>query len=319
VELVLLILGTLFAGGLVIAVLRFGDRHRLDSDGAVFLWVFPFVGALSVLPGFLLYALADGWAVLAWGGWGEGLFLWTVNAPVEEIAKYGSFVLAATLLRTLREPQDGCLQGAATGLGFGLVENFLYGLSGGVPLFLLRTLVSLPGHVIYGAVWGGYHGFESYQGRGHIRRWWVPLLALVPAAFSHALFNTLILVEAPLALAVLADGLLLAFGLFLYFRLRDLSPSRLRRPLKDWRRAIPETEHALALNPRSATLHRRLAAYLLAGGRPQQALDSLAELAPDPWTQFYRAAARRALNPSASALPPEAALDPALFRRLSGG
>lgn len=317
-ELLLLSLVTAVAGGLVLRLLRSLDRHRL-AGGAVFLWSFPLAGALSVVPGLILYKIAEFIGPPLPGQWGEVVFIWTVNAPVEEIAKYTSFVLLSTLLRSLREPQDGALQGAATGLGFGLIENLLYGLSGGPGLFLLRTAVSLPGHVIYGAVWGGYHGFESYQGRGRVRRWWVPLLALVPASFSHALFNTLVLVDAPLAVALFADGLLLGFGLFLFFRLQALSPSRLRRPLKQWRRAIPETEHALDLNPQSDILRRRLAAYLLAGAQPQRALEVLVPLPDHPWTLFYRAACRRALHPSRDPLPPEASLDPKLFRRLSGG
>lgn len=315
----LLLLGTsLAAGGAVFFLLSHANRSRLDSDTGM-LWAFPWAGAFSVLPGFALYALAA--QVLPLGGdrWSEILFIWVVNAPVEEIAKYLSFVLLTILLRSLREPQDGVLQGAATGLGFALVENLLYGLSGGWQLLLLRTIVSLPGHVIYGAVWGGYHGFEAYQGRGRIRRWSVPLLALVPAAFAHALFNTLVLVQAPLEYALLGDGLTLALGLFLFFRLRALSPSFHRRPLRQWRQAIPETEHALALNPHSTALRRRLAAYHLAGGQPRLALQVLQPLDDEPWTRFYRQAAQRRLDPRPSDSPPEAALNPALFRVLSGG
>lgn len=318
-ELALLLGLSFVCGAGVLALLRHFDRHRLDKAGTVVLLLFPLAGALAILPGFLFYAAAGILLPLKTGAWDDVLFIWAVNAPGEELAKYAAFVLFSTLLKSLREPQDGLLQGAATGLGFGLVENFLYGLADGWETLVLRSFFSLPGHIVYGAVWGAYHGFEVYQGSGRVVRWWIPLLALVPAVFAHAMFNTLVLVDAPLVLALAADGLTLGFGLFLYFRLRDLSPARLRRPLKDWPLAIPETEHALVLNPGSEVLRRRLAAYLLAAAQPGRALSVLEGLPDDPWTLFYRAAALRALDPSFSGLPPEAVLDPRLFRRLSGG
>jgi RsiW-degrading membrane proteinase PrsW (M82 family) len=316
VELLLLPAITLAAGSLVLVLLRQLDRRRLDRSGTVFLFVFPLVGALSVVPGFVLYAAsALVFPPVQAGRWGQILFVWTVNAPVEELAKYLCFAVAAHGLRSLREPRDGVLQGAATGLGFGLVENFLYGLSGGWVLLLVRTLVSLPGHVIYGAVWGGYHGFEVYQGKGRVVRWWVPLLALVPAAFSHATYNTFALLGSPLAVTLAADVLTLGFGVFLYRRLG--SALDLRLPLKEWRRALPDLEHALALNPRSAVLRRRLAAYLLAGSQPARALSVLEPLGEDPWTLFYRDAARSRLDPELP-LPLSSRLNPRLFRALSG-
>jgi RsiW-degrading membrane proteinase PrsW (M82 family) len=320
VGLVLLILATFVFGGAAVLLLQRWNRSRLDPAGAVFLWAFPVVGALSVLPGFALYALADTFLPPAGTGrWAQILFVWTVNAPAEELAKYLCFALAARWLSSLREPQDGSLQGAATGLGFALVENALYGLSGGWELWGVRTVLSLPGHVIYGAVWGGYHGFEVYQGKGRVVRWWVPALALVPAAFSHAAYNTLSIAGAPLLFTLATDTLTLGFGLFLFLRLRALSPAQQRRPLRQWSLAIPELEHALALNPRSDTLRQRLAAYCLAAHRPQRALEVLEAAGEGPWTQFYRDAARLRLGLSEGSRAPESSrLNPALFRKLSG-
>lgn len=318
-EPLLLFTFSLALGGALLFVLARSHGPRFDPVRTGELGVFVLVGGLSVVPGFFLYALADAVFPPASHRAGQVLFIWTVNAPGEELAKYLCFALTATLLRTIREPHDGSLQGAATGLGFGLVENFLYGLSGGWQLLLLRSLVSLPGHIIYGAVWGGYHGFEVYQGRGRLSRAWVPLLALVPAIFAHAVFNTLALVGAPLAFAVAGDALILGFGAFLFLRLRALSPSRVRRPLREWHLAIPELEHALDLNPRSTSLRCRLAAYHLVADQPERALAVLASLPNLPWVAFYRAAALFRKNSASSPVPPEASLDPKLFRRLSGG
>ncbi|MEI8093935.1 MAG: PrsW family glutamic-type intramembrane protease [Spirochaetales bacterium] len=328
-ELLVLLGLSVASGGLVLSFLKRLDRHRSDKGGQTFVWIFVAAGALSVLPSLGLYQLSPLWFQRSSGEtWQQILYIWLVNAPVEELGKYLTFALVATLLKTIREPQDGSLQGAQVGLGFALVENFLYGLSGGWPLLLLRAFVSLPGHMVYGAVWGGYHGYEVYHGKGKVLRWSTPALALVPAVFSHALFNTLATVGVGLEFNLLADAATLGFGIFLYSRLTAVSPYRSRRPWKDWARAIPELEHALVVNPQSFLLRQRLAGYLLASGDGEAALQQLEvaeSLAPgDRWTEFYREAARiRVGNGRGGAnrdseTPEVAALNPGLFKALSG-
>jgi RsiW-degrading membrane proteinase PrsW (M82 family) len=300
------------------------DRHRFDKGGRTLSWIFLAAGAFSVLPSLMLYQLSPLWFTRASGAtWQQILYIWLVNAPVEELGKYATFAVVATLLRTIREPQDGSLQGAQVGLGFALVENFLYGLSGGWELLLLRVFVSLPGHMVYGAVWGGYHGYEVYQGKGKVAHWSTPALALVPAVFSHALFNTLATVGVGLQWNLLADFTTLVFGVFLYTRLTAASPYRQRRAWKQWALAIPEMEHALAVNPDSLVLRQRLAGYLLAkrdGQRALAELETAESLSPgDAWTAFYRAAAQRQLSRRTDdELPETAALDPVLFKALAG-
>ena len=188
---------------------------------------FVVIGALTLIPGYGLYALAGALGLTPGPGLtSRVLFVWTVNAPVEELAKFLGFVLGARLLHSIRQPRDGLLQGAATGLGFGLGENLLYALADGPSVFFLRAVTSLPGHVLYGAVWGGYYGYEVCHGKGRVLRPWVPLLALFPAVFSHALYNSLIQAGAPSGWTLLADGLTWAFGIFLFIHLKPGGPSR---------------------------------------------------------------------------------------------
>jgi len=328
-ELVVLLALSGASGAAVLWSLRRLDPHRWDKGAQGFAWLFVLAGAFSVLPSLALYQLSPLWFHRTSSEtWQSILYIWLVNAPVEELGKYLTFVIVALVAKSIREPQDGSVQGAQTGLGFALVENFLYGLAGGWELLLLRAFVSLPGHMVYGAVWGGYHGYEVYQGRGKVRRWSTPLLALVPAVFSHALFNTLATLRLPLFYNLLADAALLAFGVYLYHRLTEVSPYRQRRAWKDWARAIPELEHALALNPDSLVLRQRLAGYLLAGGEGSRALEEIQkaeELAPgDRWNEFYRQAALVRLEGGSSRtsesepLPAVAGLNPGLFKALSG-
>jgi RsiW-degrading membrane proteinase PrsW (M82 family) len=285
---------TLVLGWFLLKLLDLGKGAGGDKSSSAVLFRFVFVGSFAILPALIVYAFFELLPFAGAQGNGKFLWVWLVNAPLEELTKFLCFYLLSRRLNSIREPLDGLLQGAATGLGFALVENFQYALGGGLGLFWLRSLVSLPGHVIYGAVWGGYYGFEYYQGRGKIHRPYLVVLALVPAIFAHGVFNTALDAGWGLAAALLVDVLALVLVIVLYKSLRRASPYRI-----DWndlgREQIQkELEHAVALNSSSATLVRKWGAALLAKGKLFQAQEvflQAAQVRPlDPWNDFWAAA-----------------------------
>ena len=293
-KLVLVTASTLVLGWFLLKLLGLGKRGGSDKSSSAVLLRFVFVGSFAILPALLAYSLFENLPFAGAHGNGKFLWVWLVNAPLEELTKFLCFYLLSRRLNSIREPSDGLLQGAATGLGFALVENFQYALGGGIGLFWLRSLVSLPGHVIYGAVWGGYYGFEYYQGRGKIQRPYLVALALVPAVFAHGVFNTALDAGWGLGAALLVDVLALVLVLVLYQVLRKASPYRI-----DWnelgREQIQdELEHAAALNSDSAPLVRKWGAALLARGKLLQAQEvfrQAAQVRPlDPWNDFWAAA-----------------------------
>jgi RsiW-degrading membrane proteinase PrsW (M82 family) len=132
-----------------------------------------------------------------------------VAAPiVEEYAKF--FVVKNTVYRTREfdEPIDGIIYAAAVGLGFATLENIIYVFSSletsflfAVQTSIVRALISVPGHVLFSAMWGfalGQARFTPGAARdGVVRR------GLFMAMLSHALFNFLLFWNLGFAVLVL--------------------------------------------------------------------------------------------------------------------
>ena len=139
----------------------------------------------------------------------KGLLLTVIAAPIiEEYLKY--FVVRRTIFNHAEfdEPMDGIVYAAAAALGFASAENALYLLtasaapqsfqitmgstsaSGAVwTVFVLRALLSVPGHVLFSSAWGYALGRAKFSEEGSRRKLIVKGLSL--AMLMHGLFNFL--------------------------------------------------------------------------------------------------------------------------------
>lgn len=158
------------------------DRSTREGAGPMaraFLW-----GTLSVIPALILEIM--------FGTAGQGatmLECFLVIGPAEELAKF------LATLRTIKnepefdEPSDGIVAAAAVALGFAFAENLGYfaGASGG--LMLVRSVLSVPGHVLfavfYGAAIGRYRCLPGASAWGLVR-------GLAMASAVHGLFDALL-------------------------------------------------------------------------------------------------------------------------------
>jgi protease PrsW len=122
--------------------------------------------------------------------------LWIAAVP-EEIAKVGIIAVVALKSREFDEPMDGVVYGAAVGLGFAAVENFLYVTQNAnvIEVAVMRGIMSVPFHGAVGAIAGGYIASARFGGAlGAHRHYGWPrarlfvLAWLVPVAL-HALFD----------------------------------------------------------------------------------------------------------------------------------
>lgn len=141
------------------------------------------------------------------------LFLIVVIAPiVEEYAKYSVVRRTVYTHSEFNEPIDGIIYAAAAALGFASVENTLYLISAYSSsltsresvdtfsavsqVFVIRALLSVPGHGLFSSMWGDALGWakhtEAHRGKTLIRR------GLLCSFVLHSLFNGL-LVTVPLA------------------------------------------------------------------------------------------------------------------------
>ena len=131
------------------------------------------------------------------------LFFFVVVGPIEESVKLLAVRLYAYTDDRFDAVIDGAVYGAIAGLGFVVIENFVYiaqnvdmseltvgvaALGAGDGIAALRALAG-PGHVVYSAFAGYYLGLAKFnpENRGPII-----VKGLVLAAAIHALYNTLV-------------------------------------------------------------------------------------------------------------------------------
>jgi len=117
-----------------------------------------------------------------------------VAPVVEELAKYLVVRKGVYSASEFDEPMDGIVYAAAAALGFASLENVLYfhqSLQDDslAAVFILRSMLSTPGHVLWSSVWGAALGLAKFMdpadGRILVGR------ALVSAMLLHALFNAI--------------------------------------------------------------------------------------------------------------------------------
>lgn len=153
-----------------------------------------------------------------------------IVAPItEELGKYLVVRWGVYNHIEFDEPVDGIVYAAAAALGFASIENVFYLLgsyyapteiadgvsasSAVLTLFVIRGLLSVPGHALWASLWGYALGVAKFsppdKARGLIRN------GLLLSMFSHGLFNGLLVIFPPLALGVL---ILIPLGWRMTFR-----------------------------------------------------------------------------------------------------
>lgn len=119
-----------------------------------------------------------------------GCFL--VIGPCEEISKFLAVRLYVYRHREFDEPLDGIIYAAAAALGFASLENVLYVIdwhTGHVQWGTLgvRSLLALPGHVMFAITWGYALGRQRFDARYRV---WPMVLV---ASALHGLYDFLLI------------------------------------------------------------------------------------------------------------------------------
>jgi RsiW-degrading membrane proteinase PrsW (M82 family) len=184
-----------------------------------------------------------------------------IVGPVEELSKFAVFIALAGIMGSIKEPRDGILQAASVALGFALVENILYAYSGGLIVLLVRSILTIVGHMTYAIIWGFTWGAYKYTSWGENKspdRFYV-IPSILFAAMFHGLYNTLLEYGYPL-IAISTD--LLTVGLFFLIHryVRDNSPYK-KYSLKEYKQAIPVLKMGLNKYPKSYELNKRMGVF----------------------------------------------------------
>jgi len=131
---------------------------------------------------------------LAIGQFGEAVFTsFAIAGFVEEAFKFIALYLLVWRSRELNEPVDGIVYAVFISLGFAGVENVLYVFNpqlGGWSTALMRAVVSVPAHGLFGIIMGYHFAIARFEPHSKNLR---IFMAFFAAWVAHGVYNTILL------------------------------------------------------------------------------------------------------------------------------
>lgn len=127
---------------------------------------------------------------------------------IEEFFKWFLLMLVIYHHIEFDDPYDGILYGVSLSLGFATVENVLYLLSYGVDTALMRALLPVSSHALFGVVMGFYLGKAKFS-RLRSEKTWLALSLGVPMIL-HIIYNATLLLPGKW------DYIIIPFMIFLW-------------------------------------------------------------------------------------------------------
>ena len=115
----------------------------------------------------------------------------------EELSKFLIFMLLIWRDKNFDEYFDGIVYATFIGLGFACVENIQYVFSYGFQTGVVRALLSVPGHFLFGVVMGYFLSLAKFHPE---KRGTYMISGLLLAMFAHGLFDWLLMVASVLPL-----------------------------------------------------------------------------------------------------------------------
>ena len=115
----------------------------------------------------------------------------------EELCKFIIFMIFIWRDKNFDEYFDGIVYATFIGLGFACVENIEYVFSFGVQTGVVRALLSVPGHFLFGVVMGYFLSMAKFHPEKRGTYLWSGLLL---AMLAHGLFDWLLMIASYLPL-----------------------------------------------------------------------------------------------------------------------
>jgi RsiW-degrading membrane proteinase PrsW (M82 family) len=244
--------------------------------------IFTLFGMLSAPLSLLFYASRGMEIVAAGTGGNQVFYFFLVVGVCEEAGKLTVFLLLSRLLKSVKDPMDAVIQGAAVGLGFAVVENFFYGMDYGLTTLVVRSVVCIIAHMTYSAL--SAFGFASmrFSQRVSAEHFLLPVKGYLLAVFLHGTSNSLLLLDT-LVPALLVDAISLYILYAILAKEAATSPYQAFPP-RDWMTAVSLISRGIKFDPCNKNLFLRRGFYYLCGDRYPEALEdfkAMARLAED--------------------------------------
>lgn len=130
----------------------------------------------------------------------EGLKYWVVKKKVYDHPAFNEYY-------------DGIIYAVVASLGFAALENIFYVLEGGIYIAVIRALLAVPAHALFGAMMGYYIGLARFEKDKQLSRK-LRMKGLLTAIFFHGLYDFLLLTSSALALFVIP----MILGMYIFVR-----------------------------------------------------------------------------------------------------
>lgn len=266
--LIVLVISIAVAGMWMRILKRFDFSAAVKNSGNPIRGFF-FAGLLSVPTVFVLYVFVGPFILTLTSG--SPLLYQIIHVGlIEEVSKFIIFYVAAVQTNSIKEPRDGILHAASVALAFAIIENILYSFYG-IEVLLVRSVLTVVGHMTYAAIWGYATGVILYTRKADSKEYGNSIIAsaLIIAAIFHGMYNFLLDIgHSGSALLTVLLNLLIALWSLSYLKKR--SPYE-KFPIEKYRSAIPQLEMALASNPRNFALNKRIGLHYIRAGSTEKA------------------------------------------------
>lgn len=142
---------------------------------------------------------------------------WEAGIP-EEFCKWAIFMLIIWRNKNFNEFFDGIVYATFISLGFACVENILYvfgteSFFGAIGTGIMRALLSVPGHFLFGVLMGYYLALAKFDPKN--RRKYL-IYSLVIPMLAHGVFDYILMLTSALSEGIPFIGTVL-FAAFIFF------------------------------------------------------------------------------------------------------
>ena len=108
----------------------------------------------------------------------------------EEICKFIVLFFLIWWNRNFNEYMDGIVYATFVSMGFACLENILYVVGGGLGTGIMRAIISVPGHFLFGVLMGYFFSLAKFSGEGKLG---YLLLSIIVPGVVHGLFDWLLM------------------------------------------------------------------------------------------------------------------------------
>lgn len=181
--------------GILIIIFIF-RKDKVESEPTSLIIKLLILGAVSCIPAIFAETFMGGFkpAEFIEGSVGNALFnAFLVAALCEEVCKFVLLWLGSWKNRSFNYRFDGIVYGVCVAVGFALLENVMYVLSGGLYVALMRGVLAVPLHAFCGVYMGIHYGAAkrySIEGQ-HGKAWGSVFLALFAPFLIHGIYDSL--------------------------------------------------------------------------------------------------------------------------------